>query len=285
MGGFFGLFDYSKPGPGVPKDEPPKSRPMAFIDIYLRKFWALCRLNLLFFAFNIPALVAMLYLTLVFVPKVMVEDPVMDLSLRFMAGTLFLCVPLVTLGPAQAGFTYVLRNYAREEHAWVWWDFKEHALKNLKESLIICLIDFGVVLLVGLDLNIYGSMKNNNIWFFLGSSVLVVMFVIYLMMHMYIYPMLVTFKLSVKQLYKNALIFAIMKFIPNLGILLLCVLLLFVTFIVPLLGIILFPLITISTIGLLTNFCVYPCLKKYLIDPPETGKSETAEEAGAQEQA
>lgn len=31
MAGFFGLFDYTKEGPGVPKDAPPKARFIIFL--------------------------------------------------------------------------------------------------------------------------------------------------------------------------------------------------------------------------------------------------------------
>lgn len=31
MAGFFGFFDYTKPGPGVPEDLPPKSKFIVFL--------------------------------------------------------------------------------------------------------------------------------------------------------------------------------------------------------------------------------------------------------------
>ena len=50
-------------------------------------------------------------------------------------------------GPATAGTTYVVRNWARDEHAWVWSDFKISWKQNWKESLIIMLIN-GLVLII-----------------------------------------------------------------------------------------------------------------------------------------
>lgn len=87
------------------------------------------------------------------------------------------------------------------------------------------------------------------------------------MMHMYIYPMLITFKLNIKQLYRNALIFAVAKFLPNLGILLLCIVLMLLSFYFStFVGVLLFIFITVSLIGFIINFYVYPILKKYMID-------------------
>ena len=79
--------------------------------------------------------------------------------------------------------------------------------------------------------------------------------------------MLVTFSLSVKHIYKNALIFAIIKFIPNLGILFLCFVLSALPFLIYLpVAIILFPVIILSTVGFITNFYAYPTLEKYMIN-------------------
>lgn len=283
MAGFFGLFDYTKPGPGVPKDAPPKARIMVFFEIFSRKFWNLVKINLMFSIFNIPAIIAILIASMFILQKNIGEDPVQDLLIRFVFGSVILCIPVITVGPAQAGFTYILRNYAREEHAFIWWDFKDHALKNFKEGLIISVIDFIVVITMGISINFYLSFKGSNILMSFATGLLILSFVIYLMMHMYIYPMLVTFKLSIRQVYKNALVFAIIKFLPNLGILILCTLLILVSFYNPIIGMFLFPLITVSTIGLIINFFVYPSLKKYMMDkledenPSEEGEKEQQE--------
>ena len=50
MAGFFGFFDYTKPGPGVPnpEDAPKKARILVFLEILQRKFWNLIKINLMF---------------------------------------------------------------------------------------------------------------------------------------------------------------------------------------------------------------------------------------------
>lgn len=283
MAGFFGLFDFTKPGPGVPKDAPPKARIIVFFEIFSRKFWNLVKINIMFNIFNLPAIIGALFVThFIFQNNVIPGDAIDpdramgELFTRFMISTVFLCIPVVTVGPAQAGFTYILRNYAREEHAFIWWDFKDNAIKNFKESLIICVIDFIALIVMGIAINFYLSFKGDNLLMSFASGILIISFVVFLMMHLYMYPMLVTFKLTVRQVYKNALVFSMIKFFPNLGILLLCIALLFVSLgFYPVIGIILYMFITVSTIGLITNFYVYPKLKKYIIDKIE---GETSEE-------
>lgn len=274
MAGLFRFFDYTKPGPGIPKDAPPKPQIVVFFGIYTRKFWNLIKINLMFNLFNLPAVIAVIFASMYIIQVQIGDDPTTDLLTRFMLGSIFLCIPLITVGPAQAGFTYILRNYSREEHAFLWWDFKDNALANFKQSMIISIIDFFAVIIFGISINFYYLQTPDNprmaLFFTLSRAILILVFIIYFMMHMYMYPMLVTFKLTLRQLYKNSFIFAMAKFFPNLGIILLCILLILLSFYFStIIGIILFSFITVSTIGLITNFYVYPKLKKYMIDKVE----------------
>jgi uncharacterized membrane protein YesL len=197
----------------------------------------------------------------------MFGDVEIDLYLRLMFGELFVCFPILCFGPAQAGMTFCLRKYAREEHAFIWSDFKEHGLKNIKESLIICIIDFAAFLLLCIAINFYGQLiSQQQIWALFTFGIIALAFLLFSMMHLYIYPMLVTFHIAVRQIYKNALIFATIRFIPNIGILLLCAAIILATFIITEIGVILFFLITTSLIGLIINFYAYPTIKKYMID-------------------
>lgn len=270
MGSLFDFMNYNKPGPGVEKDESPKPKIIVFFQIYATKFGDLVKLNLIFTWFNIPALILAYFLFSVFYSTfhTQLQDQALFSFIIFFAfGSLFLGIPVITTGPAQAGFTYVLRNYSRREHAFMWSDFKEHAVRNIKQSLLITIIDFLIVLFLFFDFYICVNAKMNSILVTISLYFIALLSLIFLMMHLYIYPMLVTFKLSLKHIYKNALIFAIARFLPNLGIVLLC----FVLLVLPILlfspiGFILFCLITLSTVGLITNFYAYPTLEKYMVN-------------------
>ncbi len=266
----FSFTNYNKPGPGVEKNEAPKPRVLLFLQIYLRKFWHLAKLNMLFCVFNLPALLPIIVLYLLFsgaYQGLLKGDSFFRIIMFLSFCTTFLGIPVITTGPAQAGFTYVLRNYSRQDHAFIWSDFKEHAIKNLKQGLLISIIDFFVMLIFFIDIYIYANAAIDSILLTISVFFAAFLFVIFLMMHLYIYPMLVTFELSLKNIYKNAFIFALLKFLPNIGILLLCFMLSAILFLLlPVLNILLLPFITFSTIGLITNFYVYPILEKYMIN-------------------
>ena len=240
MAGFFGLFDYTKPGPGVPKDAPPKSPFIVFFEILQRKFWNFIKINMMFLIFNLPAVLAGMFVLFRFFPHIFpdaMESPealFKDTIMKFVLLTVMMCVPMITTGPAQAGFTYILRNYSREEHAFIWGDFKDAAISNLKQSLIVSTINFLVTFLTLLSIRAYWILTDiGQIPGLLGLAGLAVMFMMLMLfacMNIYIYPLMVTFELTLKQLYKNSLIFAIIKFIPNMGILLLNAFIVFFTF-------------------------------------------------------
>ncbi len=293
MAGIFGLFDYNRPGPGVPKDAPPKSPFVVFFEILQRKFFNLVKVNLMFVLFNLPAMLLGVFIMLVFFPNILpdafesADNLFTDILIKFVFLTLMMCIPMITTGPAQAGFTYVLRNYAREEHAFIWSDFKDAAKKNMKQSIIVSSINIFATFLMLMSIRAYWILIDNggmaNLPGIIGLGLVVMVFLIFACMNIYIYPMMVTFELTLKQLYKNSLIFAFIKFLPNLGILLLSSLLVFLSFGLiipfhPILGLIPYLFITISLIGLITNFYAYPKLKKFMISRIEAEEEEDYEE-------
>jgi uncharacterized membrane protein YesL len=284
MAGFFGLFDYSKPGPGVPKDAPPKAPIIVFFEILQRKFWNIIKVNLMNVLFSIPiTLLGMLVLEVILPIEITEENAFSNIIIKFVLMTILMCTSMVVIGPVQAGITYILRNYSREEHAFLWGDFKETAAKNMKQSLIVGAINFFVTFFMIWSLRTYILLSSQGMIMTIGATLLFIAFAIFACMNMYVYPIMITFDLKIKQIYKNALIFAVIKFLPNLGILLLNCFLILLSFgaiipFNPLLGIILYLFITVGLTGFITNFYVYPKLKKYMISRIEDEDEEEEDE-------
>ena len=145
-----GLFNrYMKEGPGVAKDAPQKHAFVVFFEIFFRKFWKLINLNLIYFLF---------------------------------------CLPIVTIGPATAGFTYVLRNFSREQHSFVWMDFIDAFRANWKQSLVVSIVDAIVIYLSVINFGFYQSMSNgeNSILGYIMLGAFLIILILYLFMHYYI---------------------------------------------------------------------------------------------------
>ena len=249
VAGFFGLFDYNKPGPGVDKGGSEKKGFVIFFEIFMRKFWKLITANLLYVLISLPVL---------------------------------------TIGLADAGLTYLTRNYAREKHAFVSGDFFDSIKKNWKQALPIGLINLAATVIIAYDLYFFYMNSASGIGGYIMLAIMLTILIIFTFMKYYINYMMITFKLSIKQLYKNSLIFAFTGIKRNLLISLvlgLCYafaifLFLFVNPAISIIVIIfLYMLIFPAFRSLLIQYAVFPLIKKHMIDPyyqehPEEGKEE-----------
>ena len=140
--------DYTKEGKGVSKAPDNRLRIIVFFDIFFRKFWNLILINLLYLVF---------------------------------------CVPVVTIGPATAGITKLLRNYAREEHAFIWQDFIETFKSNFWKSLAVFAIDCVVAALLFFDFYMYTALEASSAMIVIALAVLMLTTTIVIFMNYYIW--------------------------------------------------------------------------------------------------
>jgi uncharacterized membrane protein YesL len=282
MAGLFGFFDFTKEGPGVPENHPPKARILVFFEVLSRKFWNIVKINFLFFLLNLPAIILTLFLSAHVVQLVIPQEELTGfinadgvLLGAFPVLLCLVCIPAITVGPAQAGMTYILRNYSREEHAFLFSDFFETAKKNMKQSLIVSTINTVISLILVHDICLYSRMSAQSSLMSLATVLLAFALILFFMMNMYIYPMMVTFKLTVRQIYKNALLFSLIRFFPNLAVLTVCFAIVIIPFLIqPFIAFPVFIFITMGLISFITNFYTYAIIEKYMMKDDMTDKSE-----------
>ena len=235
MAGLFGMFtNYSKPGPGIEKNGLQKHRFFLFFEIFFRKFWKMIQLNLLYFA---------------------------------------CCIPIVTIGAATAGYTYVLRNYSREENVFLVSDFFDNFKKNWKMSSVVFFISLLVWAVLGYAFMFYNANQNvfDPVLRIIAISVVLCLSFIFLCMQYYMYLLLVTFKVTFKQMVKNSFIFAIVGLWRNLLATIILALLIIAEIVLVIItypvSILFVALIFLSLNGFVVMFIVYPLVKKHMIDP------------------
>ena len=239
-----GLFNsYTKEGKGIDKKPDNRLRIVVFFDIYIRKFWNLILLNILYLLF---------------------------------------CIPIVTIGPATAAMTKILRNYAREEHAFIWSDFWDTFKQNFWQAFGVGIINIFAYALLYFNYVMYMNMPDVDTLFRSVALAVILLSVTALtFMNYYIFVMMVTFKLTFKQLWKNAFIFAWAGFFRNLLITIInfiivaiCVIMILGQSPASLFFILFIVFLMASTCGLITNFITYPLIKKHMIDgfDPKTGE-------------
>lgn len=234
--------DYETPGAGVPENEPQKPGPIRYFIVSGRKFWDMVVLNLLYFLFSLPAIAIYTLIGLLFLGNAgdavggalaaegMTDIQILELKaavhIVLSVGFGFLITALLGSGAPRAGLSFVLRNYSREEHAFLWSDFLENTKKNLGKGTVIFLIDVLFTFIICLDIASYGGA--GTFWGLIASYIALFIFIIYILMHPYIYMILVTFGLKLKAAYKNAFMLTAVKIFQNAGCLVLAVVMMLV---------------------------------------------------------
>lgn len=254
MAGLFGLFNYNKEGPGVAKNGPQKRPFVVFFEILGRKMWKVTLAGLMWALINIP---------------------------------------VFTRGLADAGLTFITRNFSREKHAFLREDFFESIKKNWRTALPIGIINTlitGVLffnifyyttgLMPGLLGNTTAQPMTLSTWDYVILAVTFTGYVTFTWMKYYIPFLMITFKLSIKQIYKNAFLFAGANMPVNLliSVVLIAIYGLMggavlltasaeINYLILTLVLVLMVSVIPGIRSLLIQFCIFPSIKKLIIDP------------------
>lgn len=288
--GIFGG-NYDRVGPGVSKSAPQKNRFFFFFEMLGRKFTKLVPLNLLYVITLIP-LFLLIALTVRFHPGMydangdfaatnISSAPLFAINIfpsdpHFFVVVLLLVASVLLTGPATCGMTFVLRNMQREEHAWIFSDFKERFVKNFKQGVAMSAIDIFVPIILYNAFAFY----TYEMPFAIGKYFIIFLAVMFIMMRYYIYTMIVTFDMKIKDILRNSVIFAIAKLPLNIFITFVILLILFLSIWYMMVGFILLILITLSLLGFFIVYSVYPTIEASMIDPqtPETSAEDRDDE-------
>lgn len=239
MAGFFGLFNYEKEGPGIPKDAPPKKTFIVFLEMFKINFWKFIPVSIIY---------------------------------------LLISLPVVTNGFANAGITNVMRNTARGKHSFGMSDFFETVKKNWKQSLaagIINIVIFSVAFFAGRFYRLNYAESGKFIWL-VGFSITLSLILLFIFAQYYLWTMIITFDLKLKDIYKNSFKLAIANLWKNIlvGILLLIayafyfLILYFFSYAVVWVLVGFLAVFTLPAYRfLMIQFVAFPAIKKYMIDP------------------
>lgn len=218
------FFNYDKPGPGVDKNAPKKKGVFRYFEIFGRKLGKLIQLNMLYFLCSLPMI---LISFLFFVPVMaglfsfadmsasgIAADEIATIQSLFSLFLTFVFVLFMGSGPASAASAYIMRSFVREQHIWLISDFFKKFKENFKQGMLVSVISLIVTFAGIFSITFYYQQfinTNQTIWFIL-MTLLIIFFVIFTLMHSYIYQIMVTFENKLSQLYKNALLMTLSSF-------------------------------------------------------------------------
>ena len=229
FGKFMNNYYYGKSGKGdYQKDDLPRTRWQLFWEMLRVRFAGLFRLNIVSVIAWLPAMYVLIQLmsnlfNIAGVAQTVEMDPsaatpeqlelVQNLRPLYnsviMRSLLFLVPAIAITGPFQAGMAYVTRNWARDEHAFVWSDFKDALIGNWKQSLVISFITGLVPLIVYVGYQFYGDMGQQNMLFVVPQMLTAMLGLVWTLALVYFYPMMVTYKLNLRTLLRNAFLLSV----------------------------------------------------------------------------
>ena len=319
IGKFFRFFDYNRDNrlDALQEDTTPNVR--RYFKLLGRRFWKLITLNLMMLPLLLPVLVAIyLYFSLEQTPTAnniifpqlygasiaapsthstflldlfgaQMDIPIMGVGAYVGIGICALFL-LITLGWQNVGATYVLRNMVRGEAVFLWSDYFYAIKRNLRPAFFLGLIDGLIIFLLGFDIMYFWN-QTGDFWTDVFFFAIFALIVLYFFMRFYIYLLLVTFDLSIKKIFKNALIFTMLGIKRNLmgllGIALITAINvgLFFVFAATPLGIaipLILPLFYYLAVTAFTStYCAYPIIERYMITPYAKKVTVTEEDAQA----
>ena len=229
FGKFMNNYYYGKSGKGdYQEDDLPRTRWQLFWEMLRVRFAGLFRLNIVSVIAWLPAMYVLIQLmsnlfNIAGVAQTVEMDPsaatpeqlelvqnLRPLYNSVIMRSLLLLVPAIAItGPFQAGMAYVTRNWARDEHAFVWSDFKDALIGNWKQSLVISFITGLVPLIVYVGYQFYGDMGQQNMLFVVPQMLTAMLGLVWTLALVYFYPMMVTYKLNLRTLLRNAFLLSI----------------------------------------------------------------------------
>jgi uncharacterized membrane protein YesL len=230
-------------------------------------------LNLIYTLFSLPALAVIWFLTygvlMLSLSGIIAGDE------QAATGITQLCMLITCIfyalfggGAPTAAMTYVLRNYREDRHAWVWADFKEKLVENLKQGTLTAIIDYALIVILFVNFWFYGMYASQNIAAYLLQGLMAVIFFIFLLMHSYIYPIMISFDMKLRDIYKNSFLLAVGKFPQTIAATALCTffcsLISYFAFFYLIYFLLFIPFIMFAFSSYMNLFITYPVVKKYI---------------------
>ena len=216
--GFFDRFYYGKAGKhDYTEMDMPKTRVSLFFLVLKDHIFDLIKVNLLQVVFWIPFMI-WTFINLAAIQSIDVESimaqeggamEIMNAIASYLVMWLIGLIPCLAItGPSSAGAAYVMRNWARDQNAFLFSDFKDAFRSNWKQALGVSCITALVPTLVYTGVTYYSQMANSNALMMVPLVLVLSIALMWALMLPLLYPMMIGYELSFKYLIKNAFLMA-----------------------------------------------------------------------------
>ena len=220
--GFFGNlmnnYYYGKAGKGdYTVSDMPQNRFQLFGSVLKVRWSSIFGVNLLYMLFWLPTFIwIVIHVTLLLSSEALSGDgSAAGYLMTFLIG-LIPCIAIT--GPFTAGATFVMRNWARDEHSFVWSDFWDAVKGNWKQALPVSCISGLLPLVVYVGWQFYGQLATTSVIYMVPLCLVLIVALIWKLSEMVIYTMMVTYALSFKNLVRNAILLTVANLPLAIGV-------------------------------------------------------------------
>lgn len=219
---------YGKSGKGdFTKDDLPQNRFQLFWEMLRVRFSGLIKLNLIYVIPWLPTIIVLVLgvmsvlspVTAAGTEEELAQIDILGLFQSVSITTLVLLFPCIAItGPFTAGACYVTRNWARDEHSFMWSDYKDAVKANWKQSLVVSSITGALPLIVYVCWTFYSQLASTNGFMIVPQMLVLMVAIIWCLSVTFMHPLIITYKLSMKDVLKNAFLLGVAKLPGNVAI-------------------------------------------------------------------
>ncbi len=213
----------------------PKNRLDLFFTTLKVRFPSLSLLNVAYFVLWIPALLILINAFVTWANSLAGINELMrdaaDAEIIRLTGefrgyqhalildTLLKLFPAILItGPFTVGIAYNLRNWARDEHAFMWSDIWDSIKQNWKQAIGVSAISGLMPLIAYVGFVFYGDMSQNNVLMVIPQVLVLLAALIWALGTIFFYYLIVNYNLRFRDVLRNGVLLSIAKFPKALGI-------------------------------------------------------------------
>jgi len=187
----------------------PQNRRQLFGTVLKVRWGQMVGLNLMYLVIWIPAII---WTSLNFgVLNALTADTADQAPSLIMSWLLLLAPCIAITGPFNAGVSYVMRNWARDQHSFIWADFRDAVKGNWKQALAVSCIDGAMPLLVYVAARFYLGQLGSAFIFIVPVALVLLVGLLWALSQMLMFPMMVTYELKLKDVIRNAVLLTVGK--------------------------------------------------------------------------
>lgn len=206
---------YGKAGKGdFTIENLPQNRRQLFGEVLKVRWASMFGINLMYLIFWIPAIIWS-FMNVVTLFSMLNAEAGMygaaDFSGLIMTYLLVLFPCIAITGPFSAGISYITRNWSRDEHSFVFSDFKDAIKGNWKQGLGVSIISGIMPLMVYVCWYFYSSLLSTSVLFILPIAIIFLVALVWTLAAMIMPVMMVTYDLKFKDLIRNAVLLTLAK--------------------------------------------------------------------------